>query len=456
MKNLIDDKMKLETKVKEEEEEVERSIFNEKTNDLEVEKSVLANKLKNTEASLTRWILKACDSQTELDRLKNDYRNLIEVNKRLNEFIQNTNENQTKLELMTQKYEDEAKKSSKLQLKLDENKDELNKLNSTITIQKNEIEKLKTEFKTSQINLEKKHQNEVANNKSKVDKLNDKIVELNEQLKQKDLKIIKLESAQDDAQTLECELKLRTYENKSTADKLNQMNSQLNESKKQLEALKQENSKLISDNEALNHKIKLLTSENQVLKTKFDSNLLEKNSLKCKYEELLRESASQTSNTKPQITTKKLNAKTQTHAAQIVDQIIQTDDFNYDFIIIPLKEEFEAKLKQYIHTEILSKNEIEQLKYRLKKNEEQMVRVNESLKEQFKLNSEMRERNDFLMEKCNKLKLENDNQLKDFGNIRYTYECDRAIWESTESQYKKFIDYITNSHPDLIKKFMKK
>ena len=79
------------------------------------------------------------------------------------------------------------------------------------------------------------------------------------------------------------------------------------------------------------------------------------------------------------------------------------------------------------------KNEIDQLKILLEKNDSEFKDLNKKLEITFKSHSELRERHDYLIRKCDKL----TNEMKEQGEEFLKFKC---------GHQKKFIDFVLSTH----------
>jgi chromosome segregation ATPase len=403
--------------------------LNENIINLEMEKASMENKLNSLEASLTRWIFRACDYKTDLQEaqaecfelkaeITNLKTNLTELNERLAEYKDYENTLATNKALN----QDKANAQS-----------ELNRLNGVITTLKNDNEKLINQLKKSE------QTSTVVLNKLEKDlqDANKQIQSCKDSTRVKDVLVAKLESENEDLKTFNADLKRKELDMKEKLDKNKMDCNELIELKKQVEQFKSETNYLLKKNDTL-------ASENQQLKKKSDLHLLEKNSIKHKMDEIMVDYEKLLANTKCPTT---------------VDLSIQTDDFNYDDIIKPLCLKFDKQIKDLKHNESDLKHNFDEMKTKFQSLEHDYDELNRKFTDEYKINCEMSDRNEFLYNKCEKLKEDLKLQGDQLHKNRLDFDIEKEILETTISQYKKFIDFITHADPELLKKlqlFVKK
>jgi chromosome segregation ATPase len=249
--------------------------------------------------------------------------------------------------------------------------------------------------------------------------------------------IAKFESENEDLKKYNAELKRKELELKDKLDKTKTESNELADLKKQVEQFKSETTYLLKRNDTL-------LNENQQLKKKSDSTLLEKNCLKHKMDEIL-------------VDYEKI-AKI-TKVCNKVDSCMQTDNFNYDDIIKPLYQRFEKQENDLKHNETLLKNTLDEFKLKLKNMESNHEELKRKWQNEYETNCEMGDRNEFLFNTCEKLKMELSAQADELQKHRLDFDIEKEVLETTINQYKKFIDFITHADPDLLKKlqlFIKK
>ena len=428
-----------------------------------MEKSLLAKKLSSIEASLTRWIFRACDYKTDLqqarhecDEAKKDFNIMNESKQKIEEKLNELEKSYNNLEM---KYESEKTQQSKMKIQIKELESDLEYSNQVTKNLNEKIENLNFDLKNSSFKIESVLKEHEKITTEKINMLNNQIqtltvskskLEGEKRLADKDIEALKK-----NLNEVKRKIELNEHENCDLKAKITKYDAEVYN----IKDLKTLNEQLKSENQYFNKKIESLLTENNSIKKKFDSNLLEKNSIKCKYEEVVRELIDL--KTKNQQSMKNVNefsntlTSTLTQTKPIASQTIsvQTEDFNYDLLLRPIRAEYEQKYNDFIFKEQLYKNEIEQLKHKLSKHDNQFIVLNQNFEEECKVNMDIRERNDFLFEKCDKLKKDLQEQASEFLKFKVGYEIEKEVLETTVSQQKKFIDYIISTHPEVGKKY---
>jgi chromosome segregation ATPase len=434
--------------------------LNENVKHLELEKSLLTEKLSSIEASLTRWIFRACDYKTELQEIKHDF---DELKKEMNEIKGHQNkssEYEKKFKDLEIKYESEKTQQSKLKLQQATLDADLEHSKQIIKNLNEKLEKLNFDLKNSSSSIESilKEREKQSNDKiGVINKQNESLNSLNQKLEEEKSQMEK-ENEISKKNLNELKRKIESNENeiKDLKDKL---------SKFEDKDLKSANDRLKSENQYLSKKIESLLNDNNSIKKKFDTNFLENNSIKCKYDEAVRElNEIRRKNDELREVNETLSLNTISSVSSVPTQTpiirnhnnsVQTDDFNYELLLRPIQREFEQKLSDHLFKEELFKNEIDQLKTLLEKNDYEFKDLNKKLEIAFKSNSELRERHDYLIRKCDKLTNEMKEQGEEFLKFKCGYEIEIEVKETTVNQQKKFIDYVLSTHPELSKKYNK-
>jgi chromosome segregation ATPase len=442
--------------------------LNENIKHLEMEKSLLTKKLESIEASLTRWIFRACDYKTDLQQTKHEYDEIKIEFSLLNDGKQKLNDKLSDFEKLFKdlecKYESEKTQQTKLKLQQSSLESDLEHSKHTTKTLNEKIEKLSLEIKNSiaknSVSLsehEKRSNDTISSLNKQIQSLNSlnskleadkKCLDKDNECLKKSLNEIKRKIELNEHETCDLKAKIGKYD----AEVVN------------VKDLKAANEQLKSENQYFSKKIESLLNENGSIKKRFDANLLEKNSIKCKYEELLRdfndskaktqqladanEALSLNTNVQSVCTVKTQTLVTVTHHSSM-----QTDDFNYENLLKPIRLEYDQKLNDNIYKEELYKNEIEQLKNKLSKHDNQFLVMNQNLQDEFRVNLDIKERNDFLFDKCEKLKNDFNNQHNEFLKFKGDFEIEKEVLETTVNQQKKFIDYIITAHPEVGKKY---
>jgi len=401
----------------------------------------VTSKQASVEASLTRWIFRACNYKSDLDAARSELESMRSESAELHAVVCGLEA--AKMALDGEKKANEALKA------------DVNRLEEAVSELKAVVSE-KDKIRDEKIRLEKK----LDEQKRKFEAEKVKLERVVEGLKG-DLK--KNEANFEDLKTMNVELKRRNFELKSQLEKSEAEAAKIGEALLKMQNFGEVNEQLKSEMAYLSRKVEALLSENQAVKVRMDAYMLEKNTFKCKFEELARERLRGSVVSQPHHSTQidiqiespvravdERAMQTEPVARQTI--CMQTEDYNYELIIGPLREEYETRLKEICHLEFKYQTEIEQLRMRLGKSEALVHKLNERLESEDKTKAEMCERSDYLFAKVERLKSEIEAKATEQQKLKVHHDIEKEVLETTVGQQKKFIDFITNSEPDLLKK----